>query len=432
MNIDDPKFTAYALDALSPEEKEFCEPGVLADEVLLREAELTAAFAEKLKTAFTAETNARLSAAHWREIFAEAGVEQPDAVVPFEPEKGRRFPVWALSAAAGVMFGAVVASLAITWNDAPVLLADASPPPAEKASINPEPVIAPQQSPVQTPVSVPQAVMPKNGAMAVGVPRPQVPPVVATSAPQPRKVDEFDDVRIIDESAEIAAIRADKSVEALDAPMPAPELVESEPPDFEDARAVAVQTPKVFPRTSPYFPTQRSGVPVAPPVVVPKPAAVVAAIAPSAPIVSPTRPSVGTVSDAAVDKKVPTFALNSPPAKRITVTIPNGNARKSGEGSASLAGVSDAGGGDLEQQLNKLRLGSTLDDVGIAGFTAAVPGYISTASGVVSIGIPFTMSADSGVFVNVLLDNNGLPLWLTPGNTPVLDVSEPYTLKLQP
>ena len=114
MNIDDPKFTAYALNALPAGEKEAVEPGILADNELWREAEVTAAFAEKLKQAFTAEHNARLSDAHWREIFAEVGVEESPRAFPPEPVQPRRLPVWALSAAAGVMAGAIIASIAIT------------------------------------------------------------------------------------------------------------------------------------------------------------------------------------------------------------------------------------------------------------------------------------------------------------------------------
>ncbi len=127
MNIDDPKFTAYALNALPVGEKEAVEPGILADKELWHEAELTAAFAEKLKQAFTAEHNARLSDAHWREIFAEVGVEESPGVIPLQPVRPRRMPVWALSAAAGVMAGAVIASIAITWGERPHLLAETKP-----------------------------------------------------------------------------------------------------------------------------------------------------------------------------------------------------------------------------------------------------------------------------------------------------------------
>ncbi len=126
MNIDDPKFTAYVLDALPSREKESVEPGILADKELWQEAEVTAAFAEKLKQAFSAEHNARLSDAHWREIFAEVGVEGTPGVIPAAPVETRRLPLWALSAAAGVMAGAVIASIAITWGERPQLLADST------------------------------------------------------------------------------------------------------------------------------------------------------------------------------------------------------------------------------------------------------------------------------------------------------------------
>jgi hypothetical protein len=418
MNIDEPKFTAYALDALSPEEKEACEPGVLADAEALREAELTAAFAEKLKGAFTSETNARLSAAHWREIYAEAGVEQAPGAIPFESEPQKRFPLWALSAAAGVMFGAVIASLAITWNDRPALIADVPVRPDVRDAAMPEPTVPQPQQPDSVKVSVPPPVVQKNAPTVVVVPRPQVPAVVANFDPTPTKAIEIDD------SDGVVAVVTNE----LDAP-PVEAFASNEESTPIDAPSVEVRVP----RAVPYFPPLRSTVQSTAPTVVPKPT-VAAPVVQPAPGVAANRPVASASS--ALEKKPAIFAFNTPPAKKITVTIPNTTARKNGAASSSAPTASLTVSSDIETQLSTLRLGATLDDVKAAGFDPAVSGFVSTASGAVSVGVPFAMvnsaDSDTAVFVNVLLNNSGLPLWLTPGNTKVLDVSDPYFLQLKP
>lgn len=429
MNIDDPKFTAYALDALSPEEKEMCEPDVLANADSLREAELTAAFAEKLKSAFTAETNARLSAAHWREIFAEAGVEQTPGAIPFEPEPKKRFPVWALSAAAGVMFGAVIASLAITWNDHPVLIADAPVRPKVNPVVAPVPV-APQsrpqpQRPAQSAAT--QAIVQKKSAIVASIPRPQVPPAVAMNDFTPPANEESVQPELAEDQVDVVAIQPEELPESVNGTVPS-EFVANAEPDSGGAAPLPNR------RSFPYVPTARPAMQSSGLASVPKP--VVPAATQPAPPVAVTRPAISSSTVSSVPKKPAVYAFNSPPSKKVTVTIPNNSARKNGASISSDPEALVSIGSTIEQQLNTLRLGATLNDVNAAGFTPALSGFVSTASGAVSVGVPFarvsSSESDSAIFVNVVLDNNGLPLSLTPGDTKVLNVSDPYSLKLNP
>ncbi len=134
MSPDDPQFTAYALDALPPCERSCVEAEIWADSELRDECVETAAFAEKLKRALSIELNASLTESHWREIHAEAAVVGlPTRIaIPFAPRN--QFPVWAFPAAAGILFGAVIASLALTWSDKPSEIAsEGSSPQVEEA-----------------------------------------------------------------------------------------------------------------------------------------------------------------------------------------------------------------------------------------------------------------------------------------------------------
>lgn len=136
MTPDDPRLTASALDALPADERKAVETELWSDPELLRELEETAAFAAKLKRAFSIELNAALTDDHWREIQAEAAIVglSPERVVPMPVR--RSLPAWAVPAAAGVMLGAVVTSVALTWHDAPRPLVKAVPAPAPAAVAN--------------------------------------------------------------------------------------------------------------------------------------------------------------------------------------------------------------------------------------------------------------------------------------------------------
>ena len=437
MNIDEPKFTAYALNALSPEEKEACEPGVLAEESLLREAELTASFAEKLKGAFTSETNARLSAAHWREIYAEAGLEQPPGVIPFEPEQQKRFPIWALSAAAGVMFGAVIASLAITWNDRSVLIADVPSPTPVKPSAIPDSVVVQPLQTVSVPVSAPQPAVLKIAESVAVVPRPQAPVVIVKNDTLPPMVVEFT-VQPDERSVALDAVELADSIAKI-------EELQSLPETEEPIVRPAVSQP----RATPFFPPLRLSAQPSAPSVLPKPV-VSAAPAQPAPSVAATRPAVSV--SPAVEKKPAVFAFSPPPAKKITVTVPDTGMPKNSAASSSRVQQLAS----IDSNIERLRLGgATLDDVNAAGFTPALSGFASSAAGAVSVGVPFVKIAsttaasaagdsvlnfaggssvlgNSAFVVYVLFDNNGLPLSLTSGAARVLNISDPVSLTLQP
>jgi hypothetical protein len=123
MSPDDPQFTAYAIDALPTCERVGLEAEIWADSELRAECIETAAFAEKLKRALSIELNAGLTETHWREIHAEAAIVGLPNCPSIAPSPRNRFPVWAFPAAAGVLFGAVIASLALTWGDKPRAIA---------------------------------------------------------------------------------------------------------------------------------------------------------------------------------------------------------------------------------------------------------------------------------------------------------------------
>lgn len=117
MNPDDPQFTAYAINALPASERNEFEDEIWSDSALLGECMEMAAFAEKLKRALSIELNAGLTETHWREIHAEAAIVGLPTNRTDAPSLRNRFPFWAFPAAAGVVFGAVIASLALTWGD---------------------------------------------------------------------------------------------------------------------------------------------------------------------------------------------------------------------------------------------------------------------------------------------------------------------------
>jgi len=124
MTPEDPRLTARALDALPADERNAMEAELWSDPELIRELEETAAFAAKLKRAFSIELNAALTDDHWREIQAEAAIVglTPGPVVPMPKVAagvGRSLPAWAVPAVAGVTVGAVVTSVALTWHDTP-------------------------------------------------------------------------------------------------------------------------------------------------------------------------------------------------------------------------------------------------------------------------------------------------------------------------
>lgn len=119
MNLDDPRLTAGALSAMTPDESRAFDSELRSDPELSREFEETVAFAKRLQRAFSIELNAALTEQHWREIKAEAAIVGLSPATPLPTPVRRRMPSWVLPAAAGVVFGAIVTSVAITWQSPP-------------------------------------------------------------------------------------------------------------------------------------------------------------------------------------------------------------------------------------------------------------------------------------------------------------------------
>jgi hypothetical protein len=429
MNIDDPKLTAYALNALPAEEKERCELDVVADEELWREAELTAAFAEKLRAAFTTETNARLSAAHWRGIFAEAGVEPP-LVKEVPVESARRFPLWALPAAAGVMFGAVISSLAITWGDRPPTIAGS----VEKPRTLERPTeVAP---PVAGVVGVsPSAGRVENVARVAKapakVPRPTVPPVAAlpisanavAARPQPQ---EF-----------AGATTDDSPMEELipDAPEvdePGVFAVADEPVVDEPIAGVPVHSVQST-AAMPYFPGRNFARTEAP-APIPKPvAAPVPARVPEAPVAAATVTlPAATVAEFSKKPGTSVFAFNNRASSNPNTAPKNAGSNKSGKDKAAGAVGVAAADIEMDAQLNSLRLGTLGDVQKVLDYHPSIVGMVGAGVWSVGAGIPFSIPNRPDLMVNVVLDNDGLPLWITPTDTEVIEISTPYSIPSHP
>ncbi len=430
MNIDDPKFTAYALNALPVGEKEAVEPGILADKELWHEAEVTAAFAEKLKQAFTADHNARLSDAHWREIFAEVGVEESPGVIPLQPAQPRRMPVWALSAAAGVMAGAVIASIAITWGERPHLLAESK---LAKLSAAAEMVAPTPSVPVHPAADLPIAG--KRETLTA------TQPSNTTFVPRPAG------------DSMVASRTADTVVKVT--------------PAFGGNRDT---TPSTV--TSPGAVSVAGIVPVddaleAPPGVAPQPVSVV-----SIPAMNAARGMIGPAKSttALVPPTVSVAAANVNNQKSVAVT----EARKKSTFPLNLAGsvavgVNQSGGtrktppntNDLifsgapasprndanrispgiaiAQEGTGLALGgatqlNTLGDVNalmehdgaLTASFAASDLILSGQSGI------FSLRSNPDVKYTIVLDNGGIPLPFAPSSTAVLEVSAPFTIPSAP
>ena len=387
MSIDDPKFTAYALDALPAAEKEAVEPIVLADEELWREAEKTAAFAEKLKFAMTAETNARLSAAHWREIFAEVGVEEPPGVILFEPARRKPLPTWALSAAAGVTVGAIIASVAITWSDRPLPLAEvaAKSPGITRGSTSPSAVL--EQPGNHQPEKAPA--LPKQSAISKSAPALAVASALPTNSVGIRVK-----ANLVKEKP--SRDDADELVE----PLPLPELL----PTPSDAA-------EPFPESVAANPIPVSFLPVwnvaAQP---PRPALPKSSAAPVA-LAANTKDAPKKLTTA------PTLASNVPapkPVKTVPQKLPTVIA-------ISATNIASAGR-TMEQFTTLGDLNAVMVHDGV--MTLMQPDSIfGTFAGMPNV---FSYRVAPEVKVNVILDNGGVPVSVTSPNTSVLFISEPY------
>ncbi|MEK0451523.1 MAG: hypothetical protein RL088_3791 [Verrucomicrobiota bacterium] len=116
MKMDDPRLTAGALGAMTPDESNAFDSELMSDPELIREFEETVEFAKKLQRAFSTELNAALTEQHWREIKAEAAIIGLSPATALPTPVHRRIPSWVLPAAAGIVFGAIVASVALTWQ----------------------------------------------------------------------------------------------------------------------------------------------------------------------------------------------------------------------------------------------------------------------------------------------------------------------------
>ena len=409
MNTDDPIFTAYALNALSADEKESIEPYVLADREMWSEAELTAAFAEKLKKAFTVEENARLSAAHWREIYAEAGIEDAPGILPFEPEPAkRRLPAWAV-AAAGVAIGAVVASLAITWNDIiPKFSAALQVKPAEApASISIPEVPALAAAPFPK-------IEPPGKTLVTSIPRPQSLPVVAADDAR-RALPTFVRAKTTNKLADTIGLE-DQVVEVI----PVPDLVAVEPPVLQD------EVP-VKPRNAPLFP--------------------------------PLRAFPRTVASAAVPKPQQTNPVSQPPAVVSAASqAPNAAAvpfvKKQSASLASVAQAKKPAGTRSQTENSKIASTELAATEGLApslspDIVPLDPSQFRTLNELNRVAIPDPTAGVSGLFFGgfrqsfslienpqmkftAVLDNAGLPIEITPGNASVLYISAPYTVPANP
>ena len=387
MSIDDPKFTAYALNALPAAEKEAVEPDILADEELWREAEKTAAFAEKLKFAMTAETNARLSAAHWREIFSEVGVEETPGVIPFEPARRKSLPIWALSAAAGVTAGAIIASVAITWSDrAPMLAVTAeNSPEITRSSTLPSAVLEQPgyHQPEEPPSSPKRSAISKSGpALAVANVLPTNSIGIRVEANVVKESPSRDGVEELVEPLPLPDLRPAPT----DAAEPLPENVVANPSpvSFLTVWNVAAQSPR------PALP-KSSAAPVA-----------LAANTKDVPKKLTTAPTLA--SNVPAPKPAKTAPQKQPSVVAITAT----NVASSGRSMAEF---------------------STLGDLNAAMVHEGVMTLMQPDSFFVTLaGMPnvFSYRVAPEVKVNVILDNGGVPVSVTSPNTSVLFISEPY------
>lgn len=451
MNIDEPKFTAYALNALPIAEKESVELVALADAELWREAEKIAAFAEKLKFALCAETNARLSAAHWREIYAEAGVEETAGTIPMEPALPGRLPVWAISAAAGVMLGAVVASLAITWNDRPVLVAETpNVAPLTRGSSKVEPGYAPEiglpaasprtESAAKIDAPAPQA--------AISIPRPSASPVVASDPRYPRSLTTFVKARLVNTNGDLVTSDDEVEEEMVELPLPDLALIRMAlndiPGDLAIQESAASSGPTRIegagndgsnPRLNPYFPPRAVGSSPSN-TTTPKPAVT----APTAPV---SRAVASTT--AAVPKSAPVSSTLKQQGAKVSAAVheiawrrPAGSStnRPRSTANASVMAGSGAAGTDLAGAivLDSFRFG-TLDELrSVLVQDSSLASVFSPAGSSLQVGnrVPFEFRGNPEIKVDVLLDTGGMPVGLIPGSARVLDISEPYVLSPNP
>lgn len=425
MNIDDPKFTAYALNALPVGEKEAVEPGILSDKELWHEAEVTAAFAEKLKRAFTAEHNARLSEAHWREIFAEVGVEESPRAFPPEQLQPRRLPVWALSAAAGVMAGAVIASIAITWGEHPRLLAESKPaklpPVIEKpASMDVVPVPPHADLPV---AGKPEVQSVKQRPFVAFVPRPVSESVVASRTPD----------TVVKVAPAFGGAR--NSTPSSFVSQGAVSVAEFLPTDdgTESLQDVPAQTASII-----SLPIVRGG----PLLVAPtKPASV--AVAPTVSVAANNVNNQKSISvpDARKKSTVPqnlagtfvaggTGKASAVANDLIFSTAPALPRNDANRVSPRIAIASDVGNAGIERttQLNTLGDVNALmeHDGALTASFAASDLILSGQSGI------FSLRSNPDVKYTIVLDNVGIPLRFAPSSTTVLEVSAPFTIPSAP
>ena len=405
MNTDDPIFTAYALNALSAEEKESIEPDVLADREMWSEAELTAAFAEKLKKAFTVEENARLSAVHWREIYAEAGIEDAPGILPFEPEPAkRRLPAWAVAAAAGVAIGAVVASLAITWND---IIPKFSAAPQVKPAEAPVSITIPE-TPALAAAPVPESEPPGKSSV-ISIPRPQSLPVVAADDAR-RALPTFVRAKTTNKLADTIGLE-DQVVEVI----PVPDLVAVEPPVLQDE--VPVQ-----PRNAPLFPPLRAFPRTVASADVPKPQQ-------TNPVSQPPA-AVSVASQATKAAAVPFVKKQSASLASVAQVIkPAGTRSQTGNSqiaSADVAPLSQTAD-PVELDTSQFRTLNELNQVAIPDPTAGVSGFFLGG-----FRHSFSLIENPQVKFTAVFDNAGLPIEITPGNASVLYISEPYTVPANP
>ncbi len=387
MSIDDPKFTAYALDALPAAEKEAIEPVVLADEELWREAETTAAFAEKLKFAMTAETNARLSSAHWREIFAEVGVEETPGVIPFEPARRKPLPVWALSAAAGVTAGAIIASVAITWSDRPLPLAEvaAKSPGITRGSTSPSAVL--EQPGNHQPEKAPA--LPKQSAISKSAPALAVANVLPTNS-----------IGIRVEANVVKDFPSREDETELVEPLPLPELL-SLPGTAVESLPENVATP---PRPVPFLPVRTVAAQSPRPALPKSTAAPVTLVAnkKDAPAKLPSAPALAS------NISVPKPSKRAPQKQPSVVAITATNVASSGRSMAEFSTL-----GDLNAVMVHEGVMTLMQPDSIFGTFAGMPNV-------------FSCRVAPEVKVNVILDNGGVPVSVTSPNTSVLFISEPY------
>ncbi len=386
MTIDDPKFTAYALNSLLAEEKDAIEPGILADKALWNEAEATAAFAEKLKTAFAIETNARLSSAHWREIYSEAGPEEMPIVLPFEhAEKQPRIPTWPVAAAAGILIGAGIASLAITWSD-----------PAQKftATLNPTPPEPAKTEIQKTPPAPASNPKPKRTQTSPIIPRPTTPPVVAgTNIGISVKAILIDTEPTPDEEI----------VEELPLPFPLPNLPMLAAEPDQVTPPAPMRTPRGY---SPGIAAQ----------IAPKTTPQKIATAPT-PLVKTTAPVIASLPSAP-KRPVSLLAFNAEPKK--PATRHQQNARTASTATTQPEAI--AANASILPILDPSRF-NTLDQLNT--IFVAEPTLNESLLGLVFTNT-FSLRSNTSLKINVILDNGGIPIEFTPPDARVLDISEPF------